>query len=904
MPEFTTAFHCLLLLWILTATAMGGSIRHPWVAGSENSRIDDTLKGLLLLEELNCVACHEAPQSFQQASRKAPNLTDAADRINPHYLEAFIASPHTVRPGTTMPDMPGIRSDAERAEIAREITQFLLSLRKKPRESFAPIAHDPFLAEKGKALFHQVGCVACHSPRDDTGTELLAAKSVPLGALEEKYNLTGLIEFLRTPHRFRPAGRMPDLRLNGNDVEAIAHYLLENTKVPGHLYYKIYQGRVWEGLENEVTKKKAGLCDDFNWGQFEKLGNNSLVVFEGFLQLRAAGEYEFFVEWNGGALAVNGETLTELVPHHRRGVKKASGRSRLNAGWNAIVVRVFNMGNNPDFSLEMAGPGFARQAIPSDMLSISKRKIPSYQAYPIDASLAPEGRKNFIEFGCANCHTDLKLKAAPASALADLTSTQGCLSDKAKGHAEKNWPNFHLNDDQRKLLRIVLPSIEKIQLNAKQQLDKSLAGLNCIACHDRTGVGGIPEARQEYFTSDVEGLGNEGRIPPPLNLTGAKLRPQTLENVLLKGDRLRPYLHTRMPQFGQENVRHLMELFAQVDQMETIDLPQVPDMAIAKEAGRTMVGSEGFTCIACHDFNGQKSAVGGFELLSLPQRLQKNWYVHYMLNPAHFRPGIIMPAYWPHGTSLRQDILGGDSLQQIQAIWTYLEDGRQVKAPAGLSRQSPELRVADEAVIARGRGSSAGYRGIAVGYPNRVNLAFDSEQMNLKILWQGDFANADNGRFSVRGEKRIELDAGVPFHRLKNPDEPWPWKRKTDYLFPQSHGYQYRGYYLDKQKRPTFMYQYGEVTVEDFFEDVRRSDERAGFKRRLTFMAPKPPEAFIFRVATGKTIKQAADNEYQVDSLTIRSSRPAEVRAAEKQELLIPLELSGGQSTLEIDYIW
>ena len=36
------------------------------------------------------------------------------------------------------------------------------------------------------------------------------------------------------------------------------------------------------------------------------------------------------------------------------------------------------------------------------------------------------------------------------------------------------------------------------------------------------------------------------------------------------------------------------------------------------------------------------------------------------------------------------------------------------------------------------------------------------------------------------------------------------------------HGYQFRGYHLDALRRPTFNYRYGDITVEDFFEDVPR----------------------------------------------------------------------------------
>jgi hypothetical protein len=182
-----------------------------------------------------------------------------------------------------------------------------------------------------------------------------------------------------------------------------------------------------------------------------------------------------------------------------------------------------------------------------------------------------------------------------------------------------------------------------------------------------------------------------------------------------------------MPQFGEANVRPLIPLFGQVDKLEQAVLPTVGNVQESKNAGYEMIGEKGFSCIACHDFNGQKSAgAGALDLVNATTRLQKNWFHLYMRAPQRFHPGIIMPNYWPGGQSLRPDVLKGDSAQQIEALWTYLEGGTRAKNPIGLSRQSKEIRVTDVAEMARGR-SSIGYRGIAVGYPGRLSLGFDSE---------------------------------------------------------------------------------------------------------------------------------------------------------------------------------
>jgi hypothetical protein len=205
--------------------------------------------------------------------------------------------------------------------------------------------------------------------------------------------------------------------------------------------------------------------------------------------------------------------------------------------------------------------------------------------------------------------------------------------------------------------------------------------------------------------------------------------------------------------------------------------------------------------------------------------------------------------------------------------------------------------------MARGR-SGIGYRGIAVGYPGRLSLAFDSEEMALRQLWKGEFANVDLGSFQPRtGDTLIAFPAGVPFHRLSSPDDRWPAKGKTTFGFPQNLGYQFRGYDLDTLRRPTFHYEYGAVRVDDFFEDVTPKDGSAFFRRTLRFTAPAGTAPFHFRAACGTNVVALGAQSYQADKLTIRvlGTQAGQVRDG---ELLLPLAPPAGTSTLILEYQW
>ena len=861
MPNIFPLITLAALLLFSAAPVTGAEVNFPALA---SSKLDPELKGQILIEELNCAACHTGDASLAARSKKAPRLSDVGSRVNPNYIETFLRDPHGAKPGTTMPDLLSRLGEAEKKQVATCLTHFLLSLKKN---DFSPQAPDAVAAQLGERLFHARGCAACHSPRDAKGAELLAKTSVPLGALEKKYSVKSLVDFLRQPHASRPSGRMPDLRLRNEDVDRIAHYLLQDTRVPGPLAYTLYRGQVWEGLNSDKVKAdRAGIVKDFALESLGAIPHHSALKYEGWIAIEHAGRYTFFVQMNGGSLLVDGKPLIEQEPSDRRGIKKLEGAAELAAGWRKIQLTYFHTGQKPAFAFELEGPQFQRQAIPSSMLSISNEKIPAFVALKVDAELAARGREQFGKLGCANCHNDLQIPSKPSTAFAKLDSNRGCLSADAGP-----WPRFDLNAEQRAWIIKALPHAELPQLDDPQRLAKTLVTFNCTACHERKGLGGIPPERNALFTGARPELGDQGRIPPPLTFVGAKLKPEWIAEVLLHAKRQRDDVDAAMPQFGEANVGHLVELFGKVDtELEIVPPIKIANIAESKKAGCELLGTTGYSCIACHDFNGQKAAgPGALDIVFATERLNKNWFHLYLRNPMRFHRTGIMPSYWPDGEAARKDILAGDSAQQIEALWLYLEDGTRGKKPAGLSRQSSELRVGITTEICRGHGP-AGYRGIAVGYPERISLAFDSEEMALRELWKGDFANVDLGSFNPRGTEKIAFPKGIPFHRLKSLDYNWPYKSKTNYAFPQDQGYQFRGYHLDTARRPTFYYHYGDIAVEDFFEDLKTKDGKAYFKRTMVFETPADQLPFYFRAATGKSITKTSERVFGIEALQLR----------------------------------
>ena len=257
---------------MMFATAWGGSAASAEfnLPGLPASQLDEELKGQVLIEEMNCAACHASVAAFAAQSKKAPRLAEIGSRVNPAYIKVFIRDPNGMKPGTTMPDLLHDMTGEERGPVAIALTHFLLSLKEN---DFALQPPDVVAAKQGERLFHSHGCAACHSPRNEKSVETMKQTSVPLGALEKKYSFRSLTEFLRQPHASRPSGRMPDMRLQGRDLECIAHYLLRDTRVPGHLAFTMYRGEVWKGIDSdEVAAERSEYADEsgqaaFNLGQ-------------------------------------------------------------------------------------------------------------------------------------------------------------------------------------------------------------------------------------------------------------------------------------------------------------------------------------------------------------------------------------------------------------------------------------------------------------------------------------------------------------------------------------------------------------------------------------------------------------------------------------------------------------
>jgi hypothetical protein len=247
------------------------------------------------------------------------------------------------------------------------------------------------------------------------------------------------------------------------------------------------------------------------------------------------------------------------------------------------------------------------------------------------------------------------------------------------------------------------------------------------------------------------------------------------------------------------------------------------------------------------------------------------------------------------------DVLGGNPGLQRDALWQFLAQGPEAGEPQGLVLEPLVVEVKDEAVTVRRAFPGIGKRGIGVGYPGGINLAFDAAQMRLASVWSGGFIEASalwrgqgSGQARVLGKDPVSFPPGPAFAVLESPTSAWPILDTTPRISP----YSFKGYTLDAQQRPTLRYALEGFLVEDFFIERPGPAGTRFLKRTLKFPSA-PPAGMHFRVAVDKIIEASGANDFAVGrNLLVRLPIAPLLRdAGEQKELLLPVR--GGELKLE-----
>ncbi|MEO6742441.1 MAG: hypothetical protein ABIP20_19535, partial [Chthoniobacteraceae bacterium] len=140
---------------------------------------------------------------------------------------------------------------------------------------------------------------------------------------------------------------------------------------------------------------------------------------------------------------------------------------------------------------------------------------------------------------------------------------------------------------------------------------------------------------------------------------------------------------------------------------------------------------------------------------------------------------------------------------------------------------------------------------------------------------------------------------GPAFAVLADANAPWPTAPGKDA------GMRFRGYQLDSLKRPTLLYAFREIAVEDFLTNAE-ADGKVSLYRTMKFSGP-PLDGFHFRLAVGR-LTPAGENAWRLDNAltlhVVAGGKPFIRGEGARQELLVPVRIENSKAQLEIEYAW
>ncbi|MYF94066.1 MAG: hypothetical protein F4210_00860 [Holophagales bacterium] len=964
-------FRTALLLIVIAASAPGGPVRAqavvpnaspPVVSGYEHLRLagaaSDAELGELLLGELNCLSCHEATPALARRIpvRTAPDLDRIAGRATGRWLTDYLMAPHAQKPGSAMPEVLHSLEPDDREDAVRTLVGYLAHRGanadpdESPPDEVAlgdfPVHRFQATVERGRKLFHSVGCVACHAPEAAEGEP--AIPSVPLPDLNAKTSVAALAEFLLDPRAARPGGRMPPLHLERKEAEAIAIYLLrgqtplvterrrgfefeyyldpeQDEDVPG---FFLRPAPNLDALRPAGVGRIATLALDL---PISMNNGNHAFRFSGLLRLAAAGKYTFTLasdRRSGSSLRVGDEVIATKPPFSRR---ETEATAELRAGDHPVQVTYFMRGSTGrpfvDVRLNGAvlpGPTPLHQMTSHENVRLRPANGPAapHRRYEEDGSIL------FARYGCSSCHTSpgvdpergrsYAVSRARAPALEAL-DPEKALAEPAM-HSGETSPRYRLTSHQKQAIRAALETLADPprERPPEDEITLTMASFNCFACHQRhvgeVDVGGPDPVRARYFrVVDDQDLGDEGRLPPPLHGVGGKLKPGALRSTLT-GDRLhvrRDFMEVRMPGFPAGPAERLADALEAVDALPG-DLDEPPLSAAATGDGLELIGTGGMGCVTCNDIHVHPApGISTIDLATAYDRLRPSWVERFLRDPAAIRPGTRMPAYWPEGEANFPHLGRGTTGGQIEALWSFLSLGASMPAPEGMDIGSELVLVPDQhPLVFRTHMIDVGPRAIAIGYPENVHAAFDANTVRLAKVWRGAFFDAKGtwqGRagqfFGPYGTDVLTLPAGPAFADLNDIDSPWPATGRYD----RNIGGRFLGYRLDDLGRPSLRYRLGNVVIEETPTPLPGAGG-ADLARRFRLAGGATPRPLFLLLAEGEEIAPGPDRTWSVDgtldvSLASEEDLTPIVRDSQGvRQLLQRIELEP-HGTLELDVI-
>jgi len=615
-----------------------------------------------LFVTVGCINCHNVDEIADaqplaadgsgqrlEPRRVGPDLTNVASKLTPEFVQQWAYFPQRFRPSTRMPHFflqenndadsansfdtdPVTRTQTEVAAMTRYL--FAVSADWEPLPVPEGVDGD---AERGRALFEKIGCLACHGNTAEYGEEWITNDLVhrqgideetatfrykgmtpeervryamahfsserdtflkpdavrfdpeqeydkpifsrfapELSAIGSKVTYDWLYSWLLEPTHYAPNTKMPNLRLSPEEAADLAAYLMT------------LKDDTFEQFEFEIAGARREMLDD--------------IMFTRLSAQRSERRSRAIMADEGGALT---EMLVSLLSASLgEGRAYETIRSMSLQGKKLMYVGNRSISHYGCYACHTIA-GFEAAAPPgTDMSGWAEKPVTQldFAFYDHAFDKMRDGKDEI--FGHLYRKEDTRLKhLSPVEddTREQITVTHAAFAkhkmlnpriwdrEKIKRPYEKlKMPNYYFTEEEAEALTTYLLSRLPARVNENLRVDyegtpagpiargrKLTRELNCVACHQ---IENNYPLIQQYFRREIAGrlVTDVINAPPILRGEGAKLQHNWFHQFLQHVEPLRPWLIVRMPSFNYrpEEQTTLVEYFAALAQQDAADLTE------------------------------------------------------------------------------------------------------------------------------------------------------------------------------------------------------------------------------------------------------------------------------------------------------------------------------------------